>query len=332
MSPETRRGSKELLKFRLFSNSTSSVDVLEETRRDQTVTLSDGRVLGYAEYGAQDGIPLLYFHGYPSSRFEGWSFGDWPRRNRLRLIVPDRPGFGLSSYQPNRSILDWPADVRQLVSHLGLSRFAVLGCSGGGPYAVACAYLLPADMLSGVGVLAGAPPWVAGTGDVTLTRKVLSRAAINCPRALEAVLDPLFYSLRWIIETGPVTRRLDGWIESMQLKKPTELENVNEDHLTAEDIRKRLLSTYFEAFAQNSRAVVQEAGLLSQDWGFPLNKVAYSGIRIWHGRNDTSAPIAMIRYMADQLPQPVFHELDANHNTTGHYLERAINELINTPT
>ncbi|OQE37547.1 hypothetical protein PENNAL_c0794G03227, partial [Penicillium nalgiovense] len=74
---------------------------------------------------------------------------------RIRVIAPERPGFGLSTVQPNRRIMDWPADVQALAHYLSLSRFAVMGGSGGGPYALACARMLPQDMMSAVGIFAG---------------------------------------------------------------------------------------------------------------------------------------------------------------------------------
>lgn len=324
------------LRFRPSSNNASSVSStvsLETARFHQKLILNNGRTLGYAEYGNPTDYPLLYFHGYPSSRLEGWGFDKWPVSHGFRLIVPDRPGFGLSSYQPNRQIMDWPADVEALVSHLGLSRFAILGCSGGGPYAIACAYLLPAHMLSAVGVFAGAPPWIAGTKDVTVGRKLLSHAAIYCPGMLEMVLNPLLVALRWIIESGPVTRWLDNWIDGMKREEnPNEQQDAKEESLSTEEARKRMLSTSFEAFAQGSGAAIQEARLLSQDWGFRFQDVPYSGIRIWHGTKDVNAPIDMVRYMAKRLPQPVVHELEENHYTMGHHLEAAIIDLIGNET
>lgn len=322
------------LRFRPSSSNTSgrSSPVLSETARlHQKLILNNGRTLGYAEYGNPTDYPLLYFHGYPSSRLEGLGFGRWPESHGFRLIVPDRPGFGLSSYQPDRQILDWPADVKALASHLGLSRFAVLGCSGGGPYAIACAYLLPAYTLSAVAVVAGAPPWVSGIEDVTFSRKILSRASIYCPGTLEMVSNPVVVALRWIMETGPVTRWLDNWIEGMRRekeKKANEQRDAKEETMSTEEARKRMLSTSFEAFAQGSGAAIQEARLLSQDWGFRFQDVPYGGIRIWHGTKDANAPIDMVRYMVNRLPQPVFHELEENHYTTGHHLEEAIIDLI----
>ncbi|KAJ5108874.1 hypothetical protein N7456_005549 [Penicillium angulare] len=298
---------------------------------NQTLTLSDGRKLGYAEYGNPRDYPIFYFHGYPSSRLEGWGFGNSPQRHSYRLIVPDRPGFGLSSHQPRREILDWPADVQALATHLGLKRFAVLGCSGGGPYAIACAHSLPPHMLSGVAFLAGSPPWIAGTKDVTLSRRLLSSAAIHCPGILEMLLNRLFIGLRWMLESGPVTRWLDNWIDGMKrnkIKDWDEQQSEKQEELPTAEARRRVLRTSFEAFAQGSRAAVQEARLLSQDWGFKFEDVPYSGIRIWHGTKDTNAPIGMVRYMADRLPQPVFHELEENHYTMGHHLETVITDLM----
>ncbi|KAJ5532783.1 hypothetical protein N7494_009335 [Penicillium frequentans] len=324
------------LRFRPSSNNASSVvsPISSETARfHQKLTLSNGRTLGYAEYGNPTDYPLLYFHGYPSSRLEGWGFHKWPEIHGFRLIVPDRPGFGLSSYQPNRQILDWPADVEALVSHLGLSRFAILGCSGGGPYAIACAYLLSAHMLSAVGVMAGAPPWVAGIKDVTVSRKLLSCAATYCPRTLEMVLNPLCVAFRWILESGPVTKWLDNWIDGMKREKRANgQQDAKDESLSTEEARKRMLSTSFEAFAQGSGAAVQEARLLSQDWGFRFQDLSYSGIRIWHGTKDVNASIEMVRYMVKRLPRPVFHELEEDHYTMGHHLEAAIVDLIGNKT
>lgn len=127
-------------------------------RSSQSLVLPDGRLLGYAEFGHPTGSPLLYFHGFPMSRLEGWMTDKVARRQHIRVISVDRPGYGLSTFQPHRRITDWPADVQALASQLDISRFAVLGMSGGGPYALACAHSLPQEMLSAVGVMCGAPP------------------------------------------------------------------------------------------------------------------------------------------------------------------------------
>jgi len=59
------------------------------------------------------------------------------------VIAPDRPGYGLSDFQPERAITDWPADVAETADLLRIGRFSVAGASGGGPYALGCAWRLP---------------------------------------------------------------------------------------------------------------------------------------------------------------------------------------------
>ena len=68
-------------------------DMRHEHRTNQTIRLLDGRTLGYAEYGAADGVPVFYFAGGNSSRLEGQWFEGAAIRKNIRLIVPDRPGF-----------------------------------------------------------------------------------------------------------------------------------------------------------------------------------------------------------------------------------------------
>jgi pimeloyl-ACP methyl ester carboxylesterase len=121
---------------------------LVEERTNRTIRLRDGRRLGYAEWGDPDGRPLFYFHGWPGARVEGRLGDEAARAQGVRMIALDRPGMGLSDYQPRRTLVDWPDDVIQLAAAMGLDRFAVLGISGGGPYAAACAWKL-SDRLRG---------------------------------------------------------------------------------------------------------------------------------------------------------------------------------------
>jgi pimeloyl-ACP methyl ester carboxylesterase len=95
------------------------------------IQLPDGRKLAYAEYGDSQGVPVFFFHGFPGSRYDGEYSGQVAAEMGIRLIAPDRPGMGYSDYQPNRRLLDWPADVGHLADTLGLDKFGVLGYSGG---------------------------------------------------------------------------------------------------------------------------------------------------------------------------------------------------------
>lgn len=116
------------------------------------VVLADGRSLGYAEFGDRDGSPVVDCHGFPGSRLEARLTDAAALGLGLRIVAPDRPGYGRSDYQPHRCLADWPRDVVALADALGSSRFAVLGVSGEGPYALACAGRLQARV-SRVGII-----------------------------------------------------------------------------------------------------------------------------------------------------------------------------------
>jgi pimeloyl-ACP methyl ester carboxylesterase len=117
--------------------------------------LRDGRTLGFAEYGDPAGNVLFYFHGYPGARVEARLLAEPAERLGTRLIGIDRPGIGFSTFQARRRFLDWPADVAELADKLGIDRFSVVGCSGGGPNALAYACRIP-DRLIACGIVAGA--------------------------------------------------------------------------------------------------------------------------------------------------------------------------------
>ena len=129
------------------------------TSTHHEVTLRDGRTLAFAEYGDPSGRPIVYCHGTPSSRVEGDLIINAATALALglRVIVPDRPGMGHSHTQPGRRIVDWPNDVVDLAAALGVETFAVLGSSGGAPYAAACGALIPSRVRV-VGVFGGVAP------------------------------------------------------------------------------------------------------------------------------------------------------------------------------
>ena len=121
------------------------------------ITLPDGRLLCFAEYGDPAGFPVVVGHGNPGSRLgcrpligRSYAFG-------VRVIAPDRPGVGGSDPLNGRSLLDWASDVRVLADTLDIDRFSTIGISGGAPFALACAWCLP-DRVSAVGVVSGGLP------------------------------------------------------------------------------------------------------------------------------------------------------------------------------
>jgi pimeloyl-ACP methyl ester carboxylesterase len=310
-------------------------------RENQTHSLPDGRVLGYAEYGYPNGFPVFVFHGFPTSRLEFFAVDKPARRRRLRIIALDRPGFGLSTFQPHRRITDWPADVLAFAQDSRIDRFAIFGMSGGGPYALACAHALPREMLSAVGLFASAPPWEAGPQYMPWYARFTSWAANSWPTAFGALTNAVIATLRWIVTTGPVVRWIDKALESATKAKKEKSKAAAEDDYddlgleeddepTTAERRHRLIRLGFEGFAQGSEGFVQEAQLLSaQDWGFKFEDIDYDPIKIWHGSKDVNAPVRMIRYMAKHLPHSELQEFENDTHFTMHkYVGQVFSELV----
>jgi len=115
---------------------------------DSDLALADGRKLTCAEYGDRNGVPLFVFHGLPGSRLSWGLLPDPPFPPGVRVIAPDRPGYGGSDPHPGRSLLSWADDVAAVADTLELGRFGVLGISGGGPGALACASRMPERLIA----------------------------------------------------------------------------------------------------------------------------------------------------------------------------------------
>ncbi|UZP36390.1 hypothetical protein NXS19_004206 [Fusarium pseudograminearum] len=257
------------------------------SRTQQTLHLSDGRQLGFAEYGSPTGKPMFYFHGFPSSRLEAQPIDDIAQRCGIRLIALDRPGFGLSSPNPDYRIIDWPEDVAELAKARNITEFSVFGLSGGGPFALACAFALPKRTLTSVGLFASAPPW----------------------------------------EAGPAIKRIGTWLDAQDAKEKPGIEITKSHAERVEDLVNMLLD---EPFRQGASGTVHETKLLtSQDWGFKLEDVDYDNVQIWHGVKDTNAPIAMIRYMAEHIPNCELNEFEEDtHYTMYKHIEPALRSLM----
>lgn len=139
---------------------------------DHTITFPDGRDLSYAQYGVENGPSVLNFHGLQGSRLGGALYHDAAVKLGLRVLTIDRPGVRLSSPHIGRSAATFACDVHCLVDHLGLKGWAIMGVSGGGPYALACAQSQPAG-LRAVAMVAAMGPHDIGRDGMSTGNRVL---------------------------------------------------------------------------------------------------------------------------------------------------------------
>src|SRR5213596_1410026 len=124
---------------------------------ERLIQLGNGGQIAFEEYGDPTGNPVVFCHGWPSSRTMAQLTDDSARQLRVRIISPDRPGISGSSFQRNRKLLEWPPIVDRLVDHLGVTKFRMLAISGGAPYAYVTARAMP-ERVRAIAIVSGAPP------------------------------------------------------------------------------------------------------------------------------------------------------------------------------
>ena len=258
--------------------------------REGQVLLPDGRTLAYAEYGDPDGKPVLYFHGLPSSRLEGALAAFRARAMRLRLIAFDRPGFGRSGFQKGRTYGAWPADVSAAADSLGISRFSVLGTSGGGPHALACAALLPervrsAAVFCGLGRVSGSG---SKGGFVGFSHFALGFAG-NFPAFLPALCVPVALGLK--------TPAVEIYLEHFANRLPS----LDRETLLDQGIRSALALAFRESVRHGHRGPCHELHLAARPWDFAPESIRVPLLML-HGEEDQVVPASMTRALAQAIP------------------------------
>ena len=254
-------------------------------KTENIITLSDGRKLAYAEYGDPKGKPLFYFHGWPGSRLRSGFYDKIATKLHIRIISPDRPGYGLSDYKKNRTLLDYPDDMVELADKLKIKKFAIVGVSGGGPYAAVCAYKIP-ERIAKAGIVVGLAP-------------------THIPGNLDGM--PLVYSFGWRYYSKlPLIAYIGSWYHSIEAKYfPTLFSKImflsKSDQKMIHEVEKGLAVTSREAFRQGYKGPAKDLLLYTNNWGFDLRKIK-AKVYLWFGEDDKNVPLVMGKYFAKQIP------------------------------
>lgn len=259
-------------------------------RTHQTLLLPDGRTLGFAEYGPHTaGKTVLYFNGSGGSRLEYPPDPTILPGLDIRLVATDRPGHGLSSPQPGRTLLDWPKDMACLADYLNLARCYLLGWSAGGPHALACAHQLhprigAAAIISGLGPPDRPHPY-AGLPLPTrlfnlLARKFPALVALFRRRMVPIIMgDPQEAGKKLASFFPPVDRRIALRPEVLNI----------------------LVASLQEGHRQGWQGVAQDDTVINQPFGFRLEEIPVR-VDIWQGELDANVPRAQAEYQHSLLP------------------------------
>ena len=284
------------------------------------VRLGDERVLAFAEYGDEKGVPVIFCHGWPSSLTMAQLTDKAARDLGIRIISPDRPGISGSSLQPDRKLLDWPAVVRRLMDYLGIGEFRVLAISGGAPYAYVTARAMP-KRVRAIAVVSGAIPLVDlgdGKGLLPLYRWMLALYRMQ-PRLLRR----LFRLARPILSLRPPVR-LRPLILKMLMLQPCDAESLRDS--AAFDA---VFESQRRAWCGGAEGVMADARIYAQPWGFPLEEVRVP-VRLWHGKQDRAFSVRLAQEIAAHLPncEARYVEGSGHYSLPIRYAREILEDLI----
>ena len=262
-----------------------------------SISLPDGRKLAYSEYGDSHGKPVIYFHGFPGSRVEGLLMDAAAKRLGLRIVAPDRPGFGRSDFQAGRRLSGWPKDVAALADALSFERFSVLGISGGGPYVLACAEQL-AERIDRASIVCGLGParQPGATRGMNPGSRIILGFSRIAPKASSVFVRGLL---------APCIRLQPKLVFTILAHSAPAVDQEVLKNSPAGDI---FLHSFTEALHQGGRGLNSELFINTHQWDIHPGDIRIP-ITFWHGDSDTTVPLTMSQQLSGIIPDATLHTI-----------------------
>ena len=288
--------------------------------RKDLLQLSDGGVVAFEEYGDASGTPVIFCHGWPSSRTMA-QLADQPARALgIRIISPDRPGISDSSMHIDRKLSDWPRVAEQLVNVLEIGEFRILAISGGAPYAYATAVAMP-ERVRAMAVVGGAIPFSElkdFKGLLPLYRWMLALYR-NQPQVLRQLfrLAQPFLAFRAPIRLRPLLLK-------MLLLRPCDAASLREDAAF-----EAIFESQRRAWRGSAEGVMIDAQIYAQPWGFAIEDVQVP-VRLWHGMEDRAFAVRLAQEIATRFPncKARFVPNEGHYSLPIRYIRDILEDLI----
>jgi len=260
----------------------------------KVLPLGRRKELEYYEFGSpeRDARPVLFHHGLPGSGYLASLAHGVAKRLGIRIIAPNRPGTGNSTFDPVRKLIDWPEVVIRLADALRIDRATAVGVSSGGAYACVLGALCP-ERVAGIVLLSSLAP-VEKPG---LTRGMRLLNRLFC--ILGRRFPPLTH-LPLRILAARYRRDPSGFQGQLVSTLPAHDRAV----LTHPDVAAAFDRAMEETFRQGVQGLAHDINLVTGPWA-DLARIACP-VRIIHGDRDEIAPLAMARYLKARLPRATF--------------------------
>lgn len=267
-------------------------------RTQHKVRTADGRLLLVEMAGPEHGVPVVSHHGTPGSRYRDREMIELGAARGLRHVSCSRPGYEGSDRLAGRRIADCAQDLEAIVDQLGLESCFVVGESGGGPYALAQAALLP-ERVRGVSVIAGAAPFGAEGLDWFGGMAKENREEFDAVREDDAV------SLAFL---GARLEEFSSAADPQQIEKALGdlATDADRQSLKREGVEEDVMLIWRRIGTGGPWGWFDDGKALFEDWGFSLDQIE-TEVAVWHGEDDRALPAAHGRWVADNLPKVRLH-------------------------
>ncbi len=296
------------------------VVAIARPKLEGNIAVGDDRQLGFAEFGAPQGRAVFWLHGTPGARRQiPTEARVYAQENNIRLIGVDRPGIGSSTPYQYDTVIAFADDLRTMADTLGIDKMAVVGLSGGGPYALGCGAAMPERVVT-LGVLGGVAPTrgsdAIGGGIAALSPYVapllervglpIRLAAVSLIWMIRPIAEPALYLYARVSPEGD--RRL----------------------LVRPEFKAMFLDDLLNGSRKQLAAPFADIVVFSRDWGFRLDQVKVP-VHWWHGDRDHIVPFAHGQHVVGRLPDAQLYPLPGESHLAGlgqaEEILRAINEV-----
>jgi pimeloyl-ACP methyl ester carboxylesterase len=283
------------------------VVAIDRPKLEGNIAVGEDRQIGFAEFGAPQGRAIFWLHGTPGARrqipTEARAFAE---AEDIRLIGVDRPGIGASTPYQYGNVFAFADDLRSVADTLGVDRMAVVGLSGGGPYALGCAAAMP-ERIVATGVLGGVAPV---SGPDAIGGGIMGNLGTRVAPLIQLAGLPLRLAATGLIQLiRPVASpaleiyaRISPEADRALLVRPEFKAMFLDDLLNGS--RKQLAAPFYDIIA------------FSRDWGFRLDEVKVP-VRWWHGDADHIVPFAHGQHVVSRLPDAELYHLPGESHLAG---------------
>ncbi len=268
---------------------------------DTVIELPDGRPLGYRRFGADRGPVVIALHGTPGSRLKFSALDGDAQRLGLQVIAPDRWGYGLTAAPAQPSLDQFAKDIALLCDALNIDCFAIVGVSGGGPYAAAVAAKL-GTRVTALALVSPVGQIYCPAGPPKMTRfhgfcfRVLPRLPVLTGAVFQLFRSGLRYSPQLAMKIA-MARAARG----------------DQDMMSCDEVRARLTKTFIEGLRPGVSGPTIDLQLFGRDWDVSLQDISARS-KVWIGLHDSNVPISAARALSQTISGCELCELcDAGH-------------------